>query len=354
VTSDPFDALAVPDDPILPRPQFTATLRAKLAAQLDAPTAPTVPTIDLPPRSNVMTSTTTRPTTHASVTPYLTVHDGAGALDWYADVFGAVIGQRVVGGDGTIAHAEFTIGVAPFYLSDEFPDMGVTSPRTLGGTTVAIHLTVGDVDAAFGRAVDAGAESLSEPADQPHGARHGTLLDPYGHRWMLSQHVRTVPADEYARAMTEYGFTVTGTSAPSASRNGRVWPAVNATDARATIRFLVDVLGFEESLVVPGEDASTVAHSQLRWPDGGVVQVGSADRDGNVFSQLPTGAQSIYLVTADPTSVYDRCVAAGVRVVIDPIVPDYDPSGLVFTVADTEGNLWSVGTYAGEPEEPSG
>ncbi|MBY0401375.1 hypothetical protein K2X89_13835 [Myxococcota bacterium] len=287
----------------------------------------------------------------AIAVPYLAVHDGAAAIDWYVEAFNAVIGQRVTSSDGKLGHAEFTIDGAQFYLSDEFPEIGVKSPRTLGGSAIAIHLTVADVDARFSRAVDAGATSILAPADQPHGARHGTLIDPYGHRWMLSQNIGVVPHDEYARQMSEHGYTVTGAataSVASAARNGRIWPAVNAADAPALIRFLIDVLGFEENLVVPGADAATIIHSQLRWPDGGIVQVSSANREESIFSERGVGAQSIYLITSDPHAVYERCVAGGATVALSPIAPEYDPNGMVFTIVDAEGNLWSIGTYAGE------
>ena len=127
-----------------------------------------------------------------------------------------------------------------------------------------------------------------------------------------------------------------------------IWAALNYADAIAGIRFMVDVLGFEEDLVVPGEEPGMVEHSQLRWPEGGVVQAATANRPGNIFSQQPTGAQSLYVITSDPMAVYHRCVAANVEIVRAPESPDYDPEGVAFSIQDGEGNLWSFGTYAGE------
>jgi uncharacterized glyoxalase superfamily protein PhnB len=128
---------------------------------------------------------------------------------------------------------------------------------------------------------------------------------------------------------------------------GGIWAALNFADARAGIAFMVDVLGFEDQLIVPGEDDSIIVHSQLRWPEGGIVQAGSANRPDNVYSMRPTGAESLYVITRDPDAVYQRCLAAGVEVVTPPLTPDYDPDGSVFTIRDPEGNLWSFGTYAG-------
>ena len=128
---------------------------------------------------------------------------------------------------------------------------------------------------------------------------------------------------------------------------GGIWAAINSDDAPAMIRFVVDVLGFTEELVVPGADPSVVVHSQLHWPEGGVVQVGSANRPGNVFSERAVGQQSLYVITADPSAVHERCVASGVEIVAPPDSPEYDPDGMVFSIRDREGNLWSFGTYAG-------
>jgi uncharacterized glyoxalase superfamily protein PhnB len=91
-----------------------------------------------------------------------------------------------------------------------------------------------------------------------------------------------------------------------------------------------------------------VEHSQLRWPEGGIVMVSSANRPGNAFSQRPVGSDNLYVVTADPDRVYQRCLAAGATVVFEPSSPDHDPGGTSFTIADPEGNLWTFGTYAGE------
>ncbi len=301
------------------------------------------------PPSTTATPTVTPPIASA-VTPYLAVSDGAAALEWYGRAFGAEEQFRVVGDDGRLGHAEFTIGTAHFMLSDEYPEIGVASPTTLGGAGAALHLSVSDVDALFARAVDAGATSLSAPADQPHGARHGTLLDPFGHRWMLSQQLEAFDLDTYRGRSEGSGFEVVGagpdeavTVADRPGTGGGIWAGVFYEDALAGIRFMVDVLGFEEQLVVTGPDERTVVHSQLRWPEGGVVQAGTHD-PANEFSH-PPGSQALYVVTADPHAVWDRCQAAGVTVVREPEAPDYDPDGMGFAIRDPERNIWSFGSY---------
>jgi PhnB protein len=283
------------------------------------------------------------------VIPYLAVHDGRAALEFYEAAFGAVEAMKVIMDDGRVGHAEFHIGGAPFYLSDEFPEIGVVSPRTLGGTSFALHLTVPDVDAMFERAVGAGATGLTPPADQPHGNRHGTLLDPFGHRWMVSQPTEAVSASTYAERVRDSGATVEVN--PSARRReGGIWASVNYADAEAGIRFMTEVLGFEPVLVVPGEEPGVIAHSELRWPEGGTIQASSASR-GNVFTDRPTGAEAVYVITADPIAVHDRCVRAGAEIIAPLESPHYDPEGIGFSTRDPEGNIWSFGTYAGEASQ---
>jgi PhnB protein len=353
--TDPFEALRIPYEPRAPREEFARRLRARVVAALGLDDGDSIPTITLPERSPTMPATNVRTTptaTATEVTPYLTVADGAAALEWYADAFGAVEQFRVVGDDGRLGHAEFTIGDARFMVSDEYPEIGVRSPGSLGGTAVALHLSVTAVDALFERAVAAGATSLRPPADQPHGARHGVLVDPYGHRWMLSQPLETFDLDTYRQRSEGSGYRVVPSATSgfeqlpaSAHRRGRgaIWAAVFYRDAPAGIRFLVDVFGFEEQLVVTGRDNRTVVHSELRWPEGGIVQAGTYDA-ANVYALAP-GQQSLYVVTADPSSVWERSQAAGLDVVRPPESPDYDPGGLTFAVRDPEGNVWSFGSY---------
>lgn len=338
--TDPFDALALPPERRLPRSRFARELRGRVVAGLGLDELDSYPTADRARRNDPMTTATATATTATTVTPYLTVSDGSAALAWYADAFGAVEQLRVVGDDGRLGHAEFTIGTARFMLSDEYPEIGVRSPASIGGSATTLHLEVLDaVDDLYARAVAAGATAVSEPADQPHGNRHGTLVDPFGHRWMLSQPLEPVDLATYRARAREGGFDVV-----PAGRGG-IWAVAYYADALAGIRFLVDVFGFEEQLVVADDDGRTVVHSELRWPEGGIVQVGTYDPDNPFSRDLPPGAQGLYVVTADPQSVWNRCQAAGVEVIRPPESPHYDPDGMGFAVRDPEGNIWSFGTY---------
>lgn len=125
----------------------------------------------------------------------------------------------------------------------------------------------------------------------------------------------------------------------------QVWPAFRARDARALIRFLVDVLGFEETAVFGEGDR--VDHAQLDWPEGGGVMLGSVRDDPDEAWPATPGTAASYVVTADPAAVHRRVVAAGATIVRELTSTDY--GSREFSVRDPEGNLWSFGTYPGEP-----
>jgi PhnB protein len=132
-------------------------------------------------------------------TPYLCVKHAADAIAFYAKAFGAVETMRLAEPSGRIGHAEVRIGAAPIMLSDEYPEEGVRSPASLGGSAVAIHLYVDDVDALAERAVAAGATLLRPVADQFYGDRSAVLRDPFGHRWFFATHKEDVSAEEMQR-----------------------------------------------------------------------------------------------------------------------------------------------------------
>ena len=115
-----------------------------------------------------------------SVTPYITVNDAAAAIEFYKQAFGAVERYRMDMPGGKIGHAEIQIGDSIIMLSDEWPAYGALSPITLGGSPVGLAMYVENVDAAFERAIAAGAREERAVQDQFYGDRTGTLIDPYG------------------------------------------------------------------------------------------------------------------------------------------------------------------------------
>jgi PhnB protein len=138
-----------------------------------------------------------------TITPHLVVRDAARAAQWYANALGAQERGRIEVPGGKLMQVELALGDSTVVLADEFPDLDVLSPLSIGGTATALHLVVDDVDAVWQRAVDGGAEVRQPLGDAFWGERYGQIVDPFGHRWGLAQHVRDVPREEIQRAATE-------------------------------------------------------------------------------------------------------------------------------------------------------
>lgn len=137
------------------------------------------------------------PAERKSLVPYLTVRNGTEAMTFYAKAFGAEpVGQRLTLPNGLIAHAELRFGDVTVFLSDENEDWGNLSPLSIGDTPIRLALHVEDVDAVFDQAVAAGCEILIPLADQFYGERSGRVRDPYGHVWILSQHIEDLTQEE--------------------------------------------------------------------------------------------------------------------------------------------------------------
>ena len=138
------------------------------------------------------------PKDYPRLSPYLCVDGADEAIAFYTRILGAVERLRLAGPGGRVGHAELAFGDSLVMLSDEFPDMGVAGPSTVGGTPVTLSLYVKDVDATFEEALRAGATALRPVEDQFYGDRSGQFLDPFGHRWNVATRVEDVTPDEMA------------------------------------------------------------------------------------------------------------------------------------------------------------
>ena len=142
---------------------------------------------------------------YQTVTPALTVRNGAEAIEFYKKAFGAEEIMRVPGPDGkSLMHAEIRVGNSRIMLGDESPAMGCLAPVTLGGPGGSLYVYVPDVAAAFKRAVAAGAKALMPVTDMFYGDRFGQVEDPSGHRWGLATHVEEVAPEEMMRRQREF------------------------------------------------------------------------------------------------------------------------------------------------------
>jgi PhnB protein len=135
------------------------------------------------------------------LSPYLIVKGAAQAIAFYREAFGAREVFRLNDPAGKIGHAEIEVGAALLMLADEYPDFGALSPVTVGGSPVALHLYVTDVDAVVARAIAAGATVLQPLQDEFFGDRVAILVDPFGHKWHLATRKENVSPAEMQRRM---------------------------------------------------------------------------------------------------------------------------------------------------------
>ncbi|MGA6168474.1 VOC family protein [Amycolatopsis magusensis] len=123
-----------------------------------------------------------------------------------------------------------------------------------------------------------------------------------------------------------------------------VWPCLKYDDAEAARVFLTEVFGFTEALTVRGEDGVSIAHGELKWPEGGGVMYGSMLGHDDL-PKPPAGSQWLCVATEDPDAVHKRASTSGAKVLTEPYETEYGSRNV--TIADPEGNVWTFGTYRG-------
>ncbi|OLL29040.1 glyxoylase [Burkholderia sp. SRS-W-2-2016] len=136
------------------------------------------------------------------VYPYLRVRNAAQAIEFYTRAFGGVEQFRLTEPSGRIGHAEVKIGPATVMLSDEYPEHGMLGPSADSQTSVLLHIHCDDVDRLFAQAVAAGATVIRPLTDHFYGERSATVLDPFGHQWMLGAQIEALTPEEMQRRYT--------------------------------------------------------------------------------------------------------------------------------------------------------
>ena len=142
------------------------------------------------------------PDDYPKLTPALCVDGANDAIEFYTKVLGATERMRISDG-GKVGHAELEFDDSLVMISDEYAEIGVVGPKTLGGTAVSLNVYVEDVDATFAAALAAGATELRPVSEQFYGDRAGQFLDPWGHRWGVASRVEELDHDELARRAAE-------------------------------------------------------------------------------------------------------------------------------------------------------
>ncbi|SRR6266545_2110509 len=120
-----------------------------------------------------------------SLSPMLSVRNGARAVEFYKSAFGAIEVYRVEDPSGSVV-SRLSVDGAEFWLSDESPEHGNLSPESLGAASARVILTVPDPDGMFAKALAAGAREVA-PVEEVYGWRLGRVVDPFGHHWEIGR-----------------------------------------------------------------------------------------------------------------------------------------------------------------------
>jgi predicted enzyme related to lactoylglutathione lyase len=300
--TDPFDALRAPVEPVHPDPAFAAALRSRLERALTLP------------RGVAVTSTIeteAQPTALGGAIPYLAVPVGAGtrAIEWYVEVLGARrVGEPILMPDGRVGHAELALAGGTLYLAEEFPELGVVAPRP-DEAAVSLSLRVPEVAETMRLAIARGARTPRAMYDD-HGSRNVTVVDPFGHRWLL----HTPLAD-----------------LPDTQRQGDVGYAW---------------------LTVPDPDRAAAFHAAvLGWRYSPGYAPGGRTVDGQSLAMgIGRGEPGWHLSYAvdDVAAAVERVRAAGGRAAD----PDERPWGAAADCTDDQGTVFALHTAGSGPRSP--
>ncbi|MGA7613750.1 MAG: VOC family protein [Thermoanaerobaculia bacterium] len=245
------------------------------------------------------------PESHTMV-PYFIVDDPAGFIEFLRDAFGAVERFRSPRPDGSIQHAEVAVGDSRIEMggaNEEFPPL-----------RLPIHLYVDDADAAYTRAIDAGAKSLMAPADQFYGDREAAVEDRWGNQW-------------YVATRRE------GNAKPEGFRS--VTPGFRTHGAAKAMEFLTRAFGAEPFGEIARLEDGSVMHAVMRIGDS-LLELGDPHEPWGPMQTM------IHLYVPDADTAYARAIEAGAESLAPPADQPYgERSG---GVMDPFGNTWWIGT----------
>ncbi len=249
------------------------------------------------------------PKGYSTVTPYLVAADGPALMEFVKQAFGAEEIFRTTGSAGGL-HGEVRIGDSMLMIGGGVPGQEFRSTPH----RQAIHLYVPDCDAAYRRALEAGATSLDEPRDQEYGERSASVKDLAGNFWYIATHRGETYALKGLNSVNVY---------------------LHPLRAEPVIRFLQQAFGARE-LAKHASPDGVVHHAEIRVGDS-VVEMGEAH---GKYEPMPA---MFYVYVPDCDSVYRRALAAGASSVAEPTDHPYgDRSG---AVKDAFGNEWWIATH---------
>lgn len=245
-----------------------------------------------------MTATATSVEIH-ELTPYLVVEDADALIDFVKKVFKAKEVMRTKGGAGG-THCELKIGDTKLFVGG---NMKLPHGPNLG----ALHVFVRDVDAAYGRAIDAGATSLHDVVDQEYGSREGSVRDRWGNSWYIA----TERGESYRPKNTK-----------------DVMPYFHPHGAPKMVEFLENALGAE--VLEKYEHGGAIVHAKVRV-GASVVELGEAHGQWQAIPMM-------FVVAVDNAdAAFARAAAAGAKELEKPSKQPYGRRG---AVEDPFGNQW--------------
>ncbi len=249
------------------------------------------------------------PQGYRTVTPYIVATDGDAMLEFARNAFGAEETFRAIGGAGGI-HAEAHIGDTMLMIGGGIPG----KPFNAKPNTTALHIYVEDADAAYQKALQSGAASISEPQNHEYGERGASVKDPFGNLWYIATH----HGDSYV---------------PKGLHNVNVY--MHPLRAEPVIGFLKRAFGAQELAKYASPDG-VVHHAEIRVGDS-VVEMGEAHGPYQPMQSM------FYLYVPNCDAVYQRALAAGAKTIQEPADQPYgDRLGMV---ADAFGNQWCIATH---------
>ncbi len=266
---------------------------------------------------------------------YLAVDNAKAAIEFYKQAFGATELMRLNHGD-KIGHAQLRIGTMLVMLADEYPEYGVLSPKTLGGSPVRLHLDVVDVDSFVEHAVAVGAKLTHAITDQFYGARSGQVTDPFGYTWIVATHKEDVSTEEMQRRLDK--MSQPRPQEEEQHKHGRpegfhsVTPYITVQQPGELIDFLTTAFGAEEKFRTTGSAGGM--HAEVRIGDS-MVMIGGAPH-------IPAMPTAIHLYIPDVDAAYQRAVDAGAKSLMEPTDQPYGERGA--GVEDLGGNRWYIAT----------
>lgn len=280
-----------------PGAEFQARLRRSLERSIAAMAA-----------TETSATAGTRAGAAAALIPYVMTQDIEPVIEFAKRVFGAEETQRGTGSAGGV-HCELRIGDSALMLGGAVPGSPV-KPRLLG-----LHVYVDDVDAAYRRAIDAGATSLGAPADRPYGERAGFVADRAGNHWYIATRQGPTYFAQEPRTVTPHLY---------------VQRTADRT-AADFVAFLQAAFGATVELRHDAEDR--IAHAVLRI-EGTAIELGEGTEPG------PPAPAAFVLNVTDANAAYARALRAGATSLFAPAPQSF--GGRMGGVADPWGNEWFI------------